>query len=93
MKSLLSQNRGLPGYDCGYNTSLLYETKNLRGTEKSFLHFLLHCPLYDIMRQDCFGHLENILEFNVADMDSKSLCDLLLFGKPDLDVSLNMVMV
>ena len=52
-------------------------------------HFLLHCPLYDIIWQDLFGQLENILDFNVSDMNSKSLCNLLLFGKPDLDVSVN----
>ena len=56
-------------------------------------HFLLHCPLYDIIRQDLFGQLENILDFNVSDMDSKSFCDLLLFGKPDLDVSVNKMIV
>ena len=56
-------------------------------------HFLLHCPLYDIIRQDLFGQLENILDFNVSDMNSKSLCNLLLFGKPDLDVSVNKLII
>ena len=56
-------------------------------------HFLLHCPLYDIIRQDLFGQLENILDFNVSDMNSKSLCNLLLFGKPDLDVSMNKMII
>ena len=36
-------------------------------------HLLLNCPLHDNIRQDLFGHLENILEFNVSDMDSISL--------------------
>ena len=49
----------------------------------------MHCPSYDIMRQDLFGHHENIVEFDVSDKDSKSLRDLLFFGKPDLDVSVN----
>ena len=56
-------------------------------------HFLLHCPLYDIIRQDLFGQLENILDFNVSDMNSKSLCNLLLFGKPDLDVCVNKMII
>ena len=56
-------------------------------------HFLLHCPLYDNIRQDLFGHLEDILEFNVLSMDSNSLCNLLLFGKPDLDVSVNKMII
>ena len=56
-------------------------------------HFLLHCPLRDNMRQDLVGHLENTLEFNVSDMDSISLSDLLLFGKPDLDVSVKKMII
>ena len=56
-------------------------------------HFLLHCPLHENIRQDLFGHLENILEFNISDMDSILLCDLLLFGKPDLDVSVNKMII
>ena len=56
-------------------------------------HFLLNCPLYGIKRQDLFGHLENILEFNVSDIDSKSLCNLLLFAKPDLDMSVNKMII
>ena len=50
-------------------------------------------PLYDNIRQDLFGHLEDILEFNVSSMDSNSLCNLLLFGKPDLDVSVNKMII
>ena len=40
-----------------------------------------------------FGPLENIREFNVLDMDSISLYDLLLFGKPYLDVNINRIIV
>ena len=67
-----SSHRQRHDYDCG------------KANENNE-HFLLRCPLYDVIRQDIFGHLENILEFNVSDMDSKSLCDLLLLGKPDLE--------
>ena len=52
-----------------------------------------HYPLYDIIRQDLFGQLENILDFNVSDINSKSLCNLLLFGKPDLDVSVKKMII
>ena len=56
-------------------------------------HFFLHCPLYDNIRQDLFGHLEDILEFSVSSMDSNSLCNLLLFGKPELGVSVNKMII
>ena len=45
----------------------------------------LHVDLNEAAKcVDLFGQLENILDFNVSDMNSKSLCNLLLFGKPDL---------
>ena len=42
-------------------------------------HFLLHCPQFDVMRQDLFGQLSVIPGLNI-DLDDKPLCDLLLFG-------------
>ena len=39
------------------------------------------------------NHMFEIHEFNVSDVDSKSLCKLLLFGKPHLDVSVNKVII
>ena len=49
------------------------------GTEDNE-HFLLHCPLYSILRQDLFDQLSDIDRFNVADVNPKELCLLLLFG-------------
>ena len=51
-------------------------------------NFLLHCPRYDVLRQDLVGHFDGI-DFVVSDMDSKSLCNLLLFGGTDVDVNVN----
>ena len=53
------------------------------GTEDNE-HFLLHCPLYSILRQDLFDHLPAIDGFNVADVNPKELCSLLLFGDQNL---------
>ena len=47
-------------------------------------HFLLHCPLYSILRQDLFGQLSDIDGFNVADVNLKELCPLLLFSDQNL---------
>ena len=49
------------------------------GTEDNE-HFLLHCPLCSILRQDLFDQLSDIDGFNVADVNPKGLCLLLLFG-------------
>ena len=49
-------------------------------------HFLLHCPLYDLMRDDLLGHLSEIPGLEPTNISSKALCDLLLFGNEDLTV-------
>ena len=56
-------------------------------------HPLPHRPPYDIIRQDPFAHLKIFLEFNVLDMDSIALCDLLLFGKPNSDLGVSKMIV
>ena len=43
-------------------------------------HFLLHCPLYDIMRCDLLCQLLEISGLDISNYDSKSLCTLLLYG-------------
>ena len=53
------------------------------GTEDNE-HFLLHCPLYRILRQDLFDQLSDIDGFNVADVNPKELCLLFLFGDQNL---------
>ena len=52
-------------------------------------HFLLHCPLYNMLRQDLFGQLSDIDGFNVANINRKELCHLLLFGDQNLSTVAN----
>ena len=47
-------------------------------------HFLLHCPLYGILRQDLFDQLSDIDGLNAADVNPKELSRLLLFGDRNL---------
>ena len=56
-------------------------------------HFLLHCPLYSILRQDLFDQLSDIDGFNVADVDPKELCPLLLFGDQNLGTVANRIIL
>ena len=42
-------------------------------------HFLLHCPQFDVMRQDLLGRLSEVPGFKI-NLEDKPLCDLLLFG-------------
>ena len=56
-------------------------------------HFLLHCPLYDIMRCDILGQLSEIPGLDISQYDSKSLCTLLLYGPPLLNVFANRIIM
>ena len=56
-------------------------------------HFLLHCPLYDIMRCDLLGQLSEIPGLDISQHDSKSLCTLLLYGSPSLNIIANRIIM
>ena len=62
------------------------------GTEDNE-HFLLHCHLYSILRQDLFNQLSDIDRFNVADVNPKELCPLLLFGDQTLSTIANRIIL
>ena len=46
--------------------------------------FLLHCPLCSILLQDLFDQLSDIDGFNVANVNPKDFCPLLLFDDQNL---------
>ena len=54
---------------CTYNTGI--------GDDE---HFLLHCPLFQNLRNNLFDKLSEIPEFNLNDISSEELCEVLLFG-------------
>ena len=55
-------------------------------------HFLLHCPQFDVMRQDLFGRLSEVPGLNI-DQEDKPLCDLLLFGDSKNSVIINRIIL
>ena len=55
-------------------------------------HFLLRCRQFDVMRQDLFGRLSEILGLNI-DLDDKPLCDLPLFGDSKNSVIINRIIL
>ena len=56
-------------------------------------HFLLHCPLFEPMRRDLLGQLSDIPGIDITSLDSKSLCQLLLFGSTNLTVVANRIIL
>ena len=56
-------------------------------------HFLLHCPLYDIMRCDLLGQLSEIPGLEISHYNSKSICALLLYGSPLLNIIANRIIM
>ena len=59
-------------------------------------HFLLHCPLYDILRRDLFDQLSDVPGLDIAsvnNMDDDTLCHRLLFGDQSLGTIENRVIL
>ena len=59
-------------------------------------HFLLHCPLYDMLRRDLFDQLSDVPGLDIAsvnNMDDDTLCHRLLFGDPSFGTIENRVIL
>ena len=54
----------------------------------------MHCPLYDVIREDLFDQLSDVPGLDVAsisNIDDDTLCHRLLFGNPSLGTIENRV--
>ena len=85
--SALNGHRFKYNYDC-LSPMCVYGT----GKENNE-HFLLHCPLYSILRQDLFDQLSGIDGFNIADVNPKHFCKVLLFGDQNLGTIANRIIL
>ena len=56
-------------------------------------HFLLHCHQFQEMRIDLLGQLSEIPGLDLTNMDSKALCELLLYGSPQLTIIDNRIIL
>ena len=56
-------------------------------------HFLLHCHRFHKMRIDLLGQLSEIPGLDLTNMDSKALCELLLYGSPQLTIIDNRIIL
>ena len=56
-------------------------------------NFLLHCPKFDFMRTDLLSQLADVPGLDITSMDSKDLCELLLYGTSDLNVVENRMII
>ena len=64
------------------------------GTGKEYnVHFLLHCPLFTLQRKDLLGQLWNLPNVDNESLDSKTICELLLFGITNVNVILNSIIL
>ena len=52
-------------------------------------HYFLRCPLFQGPRAILLNNISQLLECPLSDFDDPSLCHLLLYGKPSLNVNLN----
>ena len=56
-------------------------------------HYLLHCPHFDTLREDLFGTVTEVLGIDIADLDSETLCNLLLYGSSNLNILENRIII
>ena len=49
-------------------------------------HFLLHCQRFDLMRIDVLQKLSDISGLDISKLNAKTLCEMLLYGNPHLNI-------
>ena len=53
--------------------------------------FFLHCPLYDSLRSDLFSQLADVPGLSITRMNTRELCDLLMYGDPKFNLIANRI--
>ena len=56
-------------------------------------HYLLHCPRYNELREDLFGTVTEVSGIDVANLDSETLCNLLLYGSSNMNMIDNRMII
>ena len=49
-------------------------------------HYLLHCPRFNQLREDPFGTVTEVLGIDIANLDSETVCNLLLYGCSNMNM-------
>ena len=52
-------------------------------------HLLLHCPIFEDARRDLLGSLSNVPMLELGELNTQSLCHLILYGNPGLTLIAN----
>ena len=56
-------------------------------------HYLLHCPRFNQLREDLFGTVTEVSGIDIANLDSETLCNLLLYGSPNMNMIDNRIII
>ena len=56
-------------------------------------HFLLHCQKFDLMRIGLLRKLSDIPELDISKINAKTLCEMLLYGNPHLNIIDNRIIL
>ena len=56
-------------------------------------HFLLHCQKFDLMRIYLLRKLSDIPVLDISKFNAKTLCEVLLYGNPHLDIIDNRIIL
>ena len=85
--SVLNEHRFRHNFDCLDPVCLCGRA------EEDSEHFFLHCHFFEEARRDLLGSLSDIPGLNIAELDTPSLCHLILFGNPDLTQIANRIIM
>ena len=85
--SPLSKHKFRHSFDCLSPRCACGEDK------ENSVHFFLRCPLYDSLRSDLFSQLVDVPGLNTTTMNTRELCDLLLYGDPKLNLIANRILI
>ena len=56
-------------------------------------HHLLHCARINQLREDLFGTVTEVSGIDVANLDSETLCNLLLYGSSNMNMIDNRIII
>ena len=56
-------------------------------------HYLLHCPRFNQLREDLFGTVTEVSGIDIANLDSETFCNLLLYGSSNMNMIDNRIII
>ena len=83
----------LNGHKFHHNFECLRPICNCGMASEDNEHYLLHCPSFNQWREDLFGTVTEVSGIDTANLDSETLCNLLLYGSSNMNMIENRIII